>query len=136
MLNFLRPLLNILIIDDDEFTCTFHKQLLENIGHRPIAVSNPTDGLALIRNNPPDFFNLIMLDMLMPEMSGVELIRRICQFDYKIPIAVVTSFKQDAARQALHELEQDYKLTYDIDYFIIEKPIIIDKLKELLRKLL
>lgn len=129
-------LLNILIIDDDEFTCTFHKQLLENIGHRPIAVSNPTDGLALIRNNPPDFFNLIMLDMLMPEMSGVELIRRICQFDYKIPIAVVTSFKQDAARQALHELEQDYKLTYDIDYFIIEKPIIIDKLKELLRKLL
>jgi CheY-like chemotaxis protein len=106
------------------------------MGHTAIAVSNPISGLELICDNPPDFFDVIMLDMLMPEISGVDLVQKICQINHEIPIVVVTSFKEDAVRSALRTLEQDHNLLYGINYFVLEKPLVPENVKELIQKLL
>lgn len=125
---------NILIIDDDEWTCEFHKHLLENMRHKPVAISNPIEGLDLVRDKP-EFFDLVMLDMLMPQMSGIDLIQEICQINPKIPIAVITSFKKDATRKVLRPVEKKYRLLHNINYFILEKPIIAEDIRALLSKL-
>ena len=125
------PQANILIIDDDEWTCEFHKHLLENMRHRPITKSHPLEGLDLIRNKP-NFFDLVMLDMLMPEISGLDLIQEICSINPGIPIAVITSFKQDATRKALQHIEKNYNLLFGINYFILEKPVIVEDIKSLI----
>jgi diguanylate cyclase (GGDEF)-like protein/PAS domain S-box-containing protein len=125
---------NILIIDDDEWTCEFHKHLLENMRHKPVAISNPIEGLDLVRDKP-EFFDLVMLDMLMPQMSGIDLIQEICQINPKIPIAVITSFKKDATRKVLRPVEKKYRLMHNINYFILEKPIIAEDIRALLSKL-
>lgn len=125
---------NILIVDDDEWTCEFHKHLLENMRHKPVAIFNPVEGLDLIRGKPK-FFDLVMMDMLMPQISGMDLIQEICRINPKIPIAVITSFKKDAARKALRPVEKKYHLMYDINYFILEKPVIAQDIKALIGKL-
>ena len=125
---------NILIIDDDEWTCEFHKHLLENMQHKPTAVLNPIEGLDLIRNKP-DFFELVMLDMLMPQMSGMDLIQEICRINQRILIAVITSFKQDATRKSLRSVEKKFNLLFGINYFILEKPVTAEDIKILIGKL-
>lgn len=125
---------NILIIDDDDWTCEFHSQLLRNMRHKPVAILNPTEGLDLIRNKP-DFFDLVMLDMLMPQMSGVDVVQEICRISPKIPIAVITSFKQEAARKSLLLVEKEFNLLFGINYFILEKPVTVDDIKTMIDKL-
>ena len=47
---------NILIIDDEQFICDFHAEILENLGHHPTKIVNPLTGLELLRQKP-DFLN-------------------------------------------------------------------------------
>lgn len=72
----------------------------------------------------------------MPKMSGMELIKHIREINADVPIIVVTSYKQDAVRKALRPLEKDCNLLFGINYFILEKPLMADNVKELVIKIL
>lgn len=124
---------DILVIDDDDWACEFQKHILESLGHKPTTLLDPIKGLELLRNNPY-FFKLIILDMLMPKMSGVELIKHIREINAEVPIIVATSYKQDAMRKTLRSLEKDCNLLFGINYFILEKPLMPDSVKALVIK--
>lgn len=125
---------NILIIDDDKFTCHFHADILENLGYIPKTAMDPIEGLELLRQNP-GLYEFVMLDMLMPKMSGVDMINEIRTINPLIPIAIISGHKADAIRKTLKPKEKEYNLLYGINYFIIEKPIKIESLKILLSKI-
>ena len=126
--------INILVIDDDRWTCNFHKQLLENLGHKPTCTLDPIEGLEIFRQNP-NYFGFIMLDMLMPKMSGVDLLKAIRATNQHIPIIVITSYKTDAMRKTLRTLEKDYHIRHDINCFIIEKPLTIKNITKIINKI-
>lgn len=64
---------HILIVDDNEFNLTLATRVLENEGYQTSTALNGKDALARANENPPD---LAILDVMMPDMDGYELCRR------------------------------------------------------------
>lgn len=64
----------ILIVDDDKDTRTIIKTILNAKGYKTYDVSNGKDALSYIDTNPP---SLILLDIMMPEMSGYDVMARL-----------------------------------------------------------
>jgi CheY-like chemotaxis protein len=63
---------NILVIDDDAFSRAAVQVLLEDEGYQVSCAVNGRDGLAIFRRLRPD---LVVTDLIMPEMEGIETIR-------------------------------------------------------------
>jgi DNA-binding response OmpR family regulator len=89
----------ILVVEDDAVCRRFAVRALElAIGEPEVfAVDNGVDALALVEAKPPD---LIVLDVMMPEMSGIEVCRRLRQ-NVKtafIPILMLTASVSDEHR--------------------------------------
>jgi len=81
----------ILLIDDEKDLCFFLKANLENTGEFDVIVSNRGDkGIKLAQREKPD---LILLDILMPEMSGDEVAEILLDnpATAKIPIIFLTA---------------------------------------------
>ena len=77
----------ILIIDDDQKLNRLVKKFLSELGFGVITATHPKEGLGKLRSQAPD---LIILDVMLPEMNGFDLCRRIRQ-DYVTPIIMLTA---------------------------------------------
>jgi DNA-binding response OmpR family regulator len=97
-----RPLL-ILIVDDDEDLRIFAREVLVRAGHRVLEAANGIDGLALVAKTPPD---LLMLDLKMPDMDGLEVLRRLRSNDssHSLPVIVLTAHGDEASARRSFEL--------------------------------
>lgn len=63
-----------MVIDDDEELLIMLGMILRRAGHIPLLVGDPLEGLTRIVEHRPD---LIILDLMMPHLSGFEVCRRI-----------------------------------------------------------
>ncbi|WP_269438260.1 response regulator transcription factor [Phosphitispora fastidiosa] len=77
----------ILIIEDEDKIARFVELELQFEGYQVEKASNGRDGLALAKAHP---FDLILLDIMLPELNGLEVLRRIRQFS-QIPIILLTA---------------------------------------------
>ena len=66
----------ILLVEDDESILDIGKVVLERFGYRVLAAHNPNSALTLV-NNYPGRIHLLITDVIMPEMNGQELGRRL-----------------------------------------------------------
>lgn len=109
-------MINILVIEDDEklnyIVCSF----LNNKGYRAVSCKNGSEAFDRILEEP---VNLIITDIMMPEMDGFELAAEIRRQDKSIPILFMT------ARDDITAKEKGYSLGID-DYMV--KPIEMDEL--------
>lgn len=81
----------IMVIDDEPDVVTYLSTLLEENGYETCSALDGVEGMDKIRNDPPD---LICLDLLMPEKTGIKLYREIRkdpQFK-DIPVIMITGF--------------------------------------------
>lgn len=69
-----RPMAKILVVDDNAAVARIMARLLESRGHHASVASDGPAALAAVRDRRPD---LVVLDMMMPEMDGLEVMRRI-----------------------------------------------------------
>lgn len=90
---------DILVIDDDEQMLQVVGMMLRRGGHRSILANTPQQGLAQIAAQKPD---LVLLDVMMPGMSGYELCRQVrAQEDLAdLPILILSARSQEVDRQA------------------------------------
>ena len=65
---------NVLVIDDCQDNLLLMELLLQSEGYRVNLASNGTQGLAEIKKSVPD---LVVLDLMMPDLSGLEVIQRL-----------------------------------------------------------
>ncbi len=79
----------ILIVDDDAQLRTSFERLLRVEGHRVLVAPSGEVGLELARREEPD---LIIQDVRLPGMSGLETFRRVREFAPKLPVIVMTAF--------------------------------------------
>ncbi|GAB4471811.1 MAG: hypothetical protein Kow00124_09290 [Anaerolineae bacterium] len=86
----------ILIVDDDDDAREILDTILSSIGYSTRAAGGGQEALTLIRDTLP---NLILLDLMMPRMSGFEVLSRL-QGDprtRRIPVIVVSALARDQA---------------------------------------
>lgn len=116
---------NITLVDDDENIVTSVSLALESHGHTVRAFHDGATGLAALESDPPD---LAILDVKMPRLDGMEVLRRIRQSS-NVPVIILTS-KDDEIDEIL-----GFNLGAD-DY--IHKPfsqrLLIERVKAILRR--
>lgn len=89
----------ILIIEDDHFLSDLYKNELENLGYQVIQARDGLDGLAKISAAVADF---VLLDMVLPGLSGLEILKKIRSLGLTetLPVLVLTNVKD---RQIIEE---------------------------------
>lgn len=116
---------NITLVDDDENIVTSVSMALESHGHTVKAYYDGASGLAALEADPPD---LAILDVKMPRMDGMEVLRRLRQTS-DLPVIILTSKDEEIDEILGFNLGAD-------DY--IHKPfsqrLLIERVKAVLRR--
>ncbi len=79
--------LKILIVDDDEELIRINKIVLEHMGYDVITTSRSKEALNIFKSCPEEF-DLVMTDILMPELSGFDLTRELLEIRRDISIII------------------------------------------------
>jgi DNA-binding response OmpR family regulator len=108
----------VLIVDDDFDMTSIFSLGLQDEGLEVYSYNDPLDALSQFR---PNFYDLLLIDINMPKMDGIELSRRILELDANVKICFITA--GEANIEALKELYP----TRSIGCYI-KKPITIDQL--------
>ncbi len=117
---------HILVVDDHEDNIEVLRVRLESWGYGTEAAYNGADALAMVEKSPPD---LILLDVMMPEIDGIEVARRI-KANKSLPfIPIIMQTALDSTEDKVQGLEAGAD-----DY--ITKPIDFAELKARLRSML
>jgi len=78
----------LIIDDDDQLRKSFEKLLIEE-GYSVESSPSGELGIKLVRKNVPD---LVLLDMRLPGINGLETFQAICQIEPKLPVIIMTAF--------------------------------------------
>ncbi|RKX57759.1 MAG: two-component system response regulator [Thermodesulfobacteriota bacterium] len=78
----------IIAIDDDEIFLLLIKELCKNIGYTITTFSNPEEAVSFIKSNGAD---IVLIDYVMPQLDGIEVIKKIRQIDPTIICVMITA---------------------------------------------
>lgn len=124
----------VLIIDDEPDMVTFLSTLLEDNGYEIVTAEDGEEGLQKVKSDKPD---LISLDLLMPNKTGIKMYRELRKDPEiaDIPVVMVTGFGKDDVpsmdfKKWIHERAIKPPEAY------IEKPVDKDVLLDAVRKAL
>ena len=84
----------ILVVDDEERIINFLRSKLQASGYEVLTASNGREGLEQAQAQEPD---LIVLDLLMPKMDGLEMLKELRSFS-AVPVIILTAKGADAVR--------------------------------------
>jgi response regulator RpfG family c-di-GMP phosphodiesterase len=99
---------HILVVDDEEAIREAASTMLESRGYKCTALSNGHAAQEFVRSQTPD---LVLIDMIMPEMDGIELLDWLRNFDPEIPVIMVTAIHDiSTALEAIRRGAYDYTL--------------------------
>jgi CheY-like chemotaxis protein len=77
----------ILVIDDQAAILATVRAILEYLGHNVVATTSAKEGIAAVQGGP---FDLLMVDIFMPDMDGIETIGIVRQHQPALPIIVMS----------------------------------------------
>src|SRR5262245_46770777 len=98
----------ILIVDDEEAIREVVASLLEAQGYQCSTAGNGKEALAWLKQNSCD---LVLTDMVMPQMDGMQLLGRLQEYDSELPVVMVTAMHDvSTAIDAIRHGAYDYIL--------------------------
>jgi two-component system, OmpR family, response regulator len=118
------PAVRILIVDDDKQICEYMQTLLEKDGFLVKALSDPTLAEQEVRQSE---YHVIILDLMMPKLDGIEVLRRIRAIDSDIAVVIFTAHPNLDTAVASMKLDA-------VDY--IKKPFNVDEFREVLSRVM
>jgi DNA-binding NtrC family response regulator len=108
--------LSILVLDDDWATLHFFERFLVSQGHTVSTIENPLQAMQVLAEKK---FDLVFLDLSMPQMNGMEFLQNIREAGNDIPVLIITgSSSVDSVMTAVE---------HGISGYLI-KPFTIDEL--------
>ncbi|MGC1274913.1 MAG: sigma-54 dependent transcriptional regulator [Planctomycetaceae bacterium] len=114
----------LLVIDDNRTVSHMVTSAFEKEGVDVLSAQTASEGVELVRNSKPD---TVLLDIVLPNVSGLEVFREIHSIDAKLPVIFITAGgTSETAIEAMKLGAYDYLL----------KPLNLPKLKELVRSAL
>ncbi len=117
---------HILLVDDDESIVLMTQQVLERLGYQVTSRTSSVEALEAFKARP-DQYDLIITDMTMPNMTGIQLAPRLKEIRSDIPIVVCTGFSE--------MIDEDNAEALGLHGFVM-KPIVIREIAATIRDVL
>jgi DNA-binding NtrC family response regulator len=118
------PAVRILIVDDDRAICDYMQTLLEKDGFVVKTKSDPTAVEDEVRQGS---YHVIILDLMMPKLDGIEVLKRIRAFDSDVAVIIFTAHPNLDTAVASMKLDA-------VDY--IKKPFNVDEFRDVLARVM
>jgi DNA-binding response OmpR family regulator len=118
----------LLLIDDEPALAEFLANAARDTGFDPVITSEDGEFRGAFRANRPD---MVALDLGMPGMDGVELLRFLAEEDYRAPVLIVSGFDRRV-------LEAAFRLGEALGLVMagpLEKPVRLEELESELQRL-
>ena len=112
----------IMVVDDEENIRFLYKEELMDEGYDVVLAASGQEALDLLRDSKPD---LLTLDIKMPEMDGIETLRKIKEIDKELPVVLCTAYGQ---------YKQDFS-SWASDAYVV-KSADLDELKSVIKGIL
>jgi len=93
---------NVLVIDDDETVRNVTTALLENLGYKVLCAESGAEGIDLYKTHQQEI-DLIMLDLVMPEMNGEETFSNLRKIDPDATVLIISGFDAEESVAGLIE---------------------------------
>jgi len=112
----------VLVVDDEEIVCSLVSDMLTTLGIESIPVYSGREAIELVEREKID---LVILDLVMPEMNGREVFYRLKKSHSEIPVIVSSGYVDETI---VHRLLSDGAISF------LKKPYVLDDLKKAIRK--
>ncbi|MCX5785027.1 MAG: response regulator [Elusimicrobia bacterium] len=116
--------MKVLIVDDNGMTRGMIKDLLKEIGHEVLGEAE--DGCSAIKAFADLRPDVVLLDLLMPKKSGMEVLENIRKIDPAVKVIIVTAVGQDIINKKLLDKGANA---------ILRKPFSYEELKDVLKQI-
>jgi DNA-binding NtrC family response regulator len=117
------PQLSILVIDDDRDICEYLHDFLTSEGYGVKVVNDSTVALDELKQGE---YHVAVLDLMMPKLSGIDLLEQIRQVDDDIAVIILTGYPSLETATS--------SIGYDVSAYI-QKPFSIDEFRETLGRI-
>jgi DNA-binding response OmpR family regulator len=113
--------MKVLVVDDDAHILRLYKEELEEEGYEVLVAGTGKEAMEIFEKEEPD---LVTLDILMPDIDGISLLRRMKELKPRIPIIMSTAY----------DYRDDFAVWASEAYLV--KSADLSELKSMIRKLL
>lgn len=79
----------ILIVEDDPNQCLLYESELRNEGYEVVTAKDGREAISIVEENRPD---LVVMDISMPGMDGIEAMSRMLAQDHKLPVVLNSAY--------------------------------------------
>ncbi len=113
--------MKILIVDDDLHIQRLYKEEFEDEGYEVVVASNGQEAIEMFEKEAPD---IVTLDILLPDIDGIRILRQMKEKNPKIPVIMSTAY----------DYRDDFAVWASEAYIV--KSSDLDELKSMIKKLL
>jgi DNA-binding NtrC family response regulator len=115
--------LSILVVDDDKDVCEYLEDFLSQEGHRVSCVNDPTQAVGALKASE---FHVVILDLMMPKLSGMDVLGAIRKVDDDVAVIILTGYPsiETATKSIQHDVSA-----------YIKKPFLIDEFRSVLARI-
>ena len=114
--------LSILVVDDDKDVCEYLEDFLSHDGYKVVTISDPTQVVDTLRG---DEFHICIVDLMMPKLSGIDLLGQIRKVDNDLAVIILTGYPslETATASIEHDVSAYIKKPFSVDEFrgVIER---------------
>jgi len=108
--------LNILVVDDDRDVCEYLEEFLSHEGYHVKSLTDPTRAVDELKAND---YHLVVLDLMMPKLGGIDLLERIRKVDDDLAVIILTGYPslETATASIQHDVSAYIKKPFSSDDF-------------------
>ncbi len=108
--------LNILVVDDDRDVCEYLEDFLSHEGYHVKSLTDPTRAVDELKAND---YHLVVLDLMMPKLGGIDLLERIRKVDDDLAVIILTGYPslETATASIQHDVSAYIKKPFSSDDF-------------------
>ncbi len=115
--------MKMLVVDDEEYICEILHEFLSLQGYQVDTAANGEDALKKYEADRPE---VVLLDIRMPGIGGIDILRRIKEIDSRVGIIMLSAFGDEETVNEVLQMGADYYL---------QKPVEFERLMEILTSL-
>ena len=102
----------VLIVDDSQLDRTLMQHLCKSIGYETLLAADGREALDIVRTEPN--LALMLTDMMMPDIDGVELLKQVRYSHPRLPVMLISGHSREEINSALRGIEVS---------LVVQKPI-------------